>query len=107
MAKADIFVNQTTDLVVELVDGNPIYVEGTPQIDISGTLDGATMRTEYLHSNNSTSAWITSVDGTWFGTADPVPVLPDGALVALNKRQVRFSIENAGASTDISVSLSY
>lgn len=108
MAKLNIFTNQTSDLtVVAQVNGLPLAVSGIPQVDIAGTLDGATMTTEYLHSNNDLNAWVPIVDATWDAGAMPAPSLPDGATFAIDPRQLRFVLSGSGASTDISVTLTY
>ena len=109
MAKVDIFTNQTTDATVQAqtAKGTPITVYGFFQVDVVGVLDGADVLTQYRHSNKDASSWITIADGSWYAAADPAPILPDGSLMQLDGRFIRFVLQNAGASTDITLSVSY
>jgi hypothetical protein len=114
MPRAAIFTNQTTDLIFNLVNSSNsfIVVGGIAQVDIAGVLDGANMTMEYLFSQDEINPptidqWIPIIDSQWLAAADPAPVLPDGSIIQLDNRAVRFVLSGAGGSTDISVSFTY
>ena len=103
MAVLNVWTNQTTDDIFTMT----VPVANTPQIDLAGTLDGANVITQYRHANADLNAWITCADGQWLAAADPAPVLPDGSIIYLTNRIFRFVLNNSGAGTDISLSITY
>jgi len=100
MAKS-IFVNQTTDADISLVDGKEIRVCGTLQVDIAGVLDGANVIT-YWEEIPGAKAPIYPC--TWYAADGEIPNGADGGIQDINNRAIGFKIENAGALTDISLS---
>lgn len=105
MAKKDIFVNQTTNVTVQLVDtqGNPIAVSGVLAVDIAGALGGAKMTTQIKHANATVDQWISIADGTWPFNDTEVYNGTDGSIIPLNSHFVRFMLTGASEVTSLSV----
>lgn len=92
----DIFQNQTTDADVEA----KVSDNGIIQVDISGVLDGADVITSYLNDDDV----VTIVrDCSWMSSKSDVLDNSDGSTKYIQKRNLKFSIVNAGASTNISL----
>ena len=77
--------------------------EGICKIDISGVLGGALITNEYRDD----TTWVGIPGASWDDNSVPAPVLPAVDLPLINVHQIRFVLQNSGASTDISVILTY
>ena len=101
MSVVEIFVNSSQNELVEPLDivGDPLVIQGICKIGINGNLDQATMRSQYLVDD----VWTDIVDAVWSGT----DALPAVAYPNLEDHQIRFELVNVGASTSISVTLTY
>ena len=93
----EIFRNQTTNDSVDV----SVTDNGIIQIDISGVLDGADIITSYLDDADNVifvrdCSWMTS-------KGDIIEDGADGATKYIQKRSMRFTLVNAGASTDINL----
>jgi len=96
----EIFENETANAVkTGLLKGNGIL-----QVDISGVLDGADVIT---YIKDTFGNLIVVRDCSWMSSKGDTLDSGDGALKFLEMREVQFSIINAGASTDISLSVTH
>jgi hypothetical protein len=96
-----VFKGQTTDIeskVYVVADNEPL------QVQISGVLDGADVRTLVLDEVGNAGvikplSWRASESDSL-----PAPPLGDGGLDIINSSRIKFDIINAGALTDINLS---
>jgi hypothetical protein len=96
----EIFKNATAnDVVNAKISGNGII-----QVDISGVLDGADVLTSILDNEGVP---IIVRDCSWMSSKGDVLDTSDGATKYIQQRKLRFSIVNAGASTDINFSVTH
>lgn len=94
----EIFKNQTANLIVNAkVEG-----DGIIQVDISGVLGGADVITSII---DDAGVPILVRDCSWMTSKDDTLETGDGATKYLQKRNLQFSIVNAGGSTDINLSI--
>lgn len=77
---------------------------GMLQVDIAGVLDGADVIT---YIKDTFGNLIVVRDCSWMTSRGDTLDASDGAIKYLEKRQMQFSIVNAGASTDISLSVTH
>lgn len=99
----NIFNNQTTDAVVNTLNGKSIKADGNLQADVSGTLDGADFITFYIGADQQD---VQIADCSWLAIDGEIAGGADGGTRYLNNRNIGFKIQNAGASTNISVNYS-
>jgi len=94
-----IFLNQTTNIISPEYDWEGGYI----QVDIAGVLDGADVKTVYINDADNNSPIEGIADLSWRASKGEVLTNSDGGVRFLNKRKIKFIIENAGGSTDISL----
>lgn len=95
-----VFENQTSNIESDVY----LFEGGRLDVVISGTLDGADVKTVFLGANNAetilrTCSVMTSLSETLLQDAG-------GGYEFLGKENIKFIIENAGASTDVSLNFS-
>lgn len=95
----EVFLNQTTNIISDPY----VWEGGYIQVDISGVLDGADVKTVYINDAAGNSPIEGIADLSWRASKGEVLTASDGGVRFLNKRKIKFIIENAGASTDISL----
>lgn len=95
----EVFKNQTTNII-----SDPYLFEGGYlQVDIEGVLDGADVKTVYVNDDDSYSPTDGIADLSWRASKGEQLNTTDGGVRFINKRSIKFIIENAGGSTDISL----
>jgi len=94
-----VFENQTTNIT------SPEYLfeGGYLQVDIQGTLDGADVKTVLLNDDGTISPSEGIADLSWRASKSETLDTSDSGIRFLNKRRIQFILENAGASTNISL----
>lgn len=95
-----IFKNETSNLIINAKVSN----NGIIQVDISGVLDGADVLTSFLDNEDIP---IIVRDCSWMTSKGDTLDTSDGATKYIQMRKLRFSIVNAGASTDINFSITH
>lgn len=97
-----IFTNKTTNATTTA----RVLDNGTIQIDVFGVLDGADFKTSYLDNEGND---IMIRDFSWLASKGDVldATDGDGAIKGVHKRDLKFEIINAGASTDLTVSATH
>lgn len=96
----EIFKNQTINASINVRGRH----DGILQVDISGVLDGADVVT-YILDNESVP--IVVRDCSWLSSEEDLLNNGDASIKYLQNRILRFTVENAGASTDINFSISH
>lgn len=95
----EIFKNQIGNATVNAIITNNCDI----QVDISGVLDGADMITYVL---NDEDIPIPVGDCSWMSSNGDTLTIGEAGIKYIHMRKLRFSIVNAGASTDLSVYVS-
>ena len=95
-----IFTNQTSD-----TDKSAnLITDGIIQVDISGVLGGADVLTQIV-TNDGTPAIVR--DLSWMTSAGDTLIDADAATKYIQKRNLKFTVKNAGGSTDITLSVTH
>lgn len=96
----EIFKDQQPDATVNA----KVINDGIIQVDISGVLEGADLRTYFI---NDEGGEVLVRDCSWMTSKGDVLEGADGATKYIQKRNLRFILVNTTASTSISVSVTH
>lgn len=96
---SQVFNNQTANIVSD----EYLFEGGSLQVDISGVLDGADVKTVFINDNGEITPTDGIVDISWRASKGESLDTTDAGIRNINKRKIKFIIENAGGSTNISL----